>query len=561
MDVSGNVYIVEEQNNRVLKETLSAGGYIQSVIANSATNGLIDPLGVAVDASGNVYIADTVNNRVLKETLSAGSYTQTVIANAANNGLAHPEYVAVDSSGNVYVVDYQNDRVLKETLSAGGYTQSIIANAVNNGLSYIGGVAVDGSDNVYIADTGNVRVLKEDFADPPSLTFAFTAIGSTSSDSPQSVTVENIGNLPLDAVAPGLAFTSPSFAQVAGPATQVDCTSTFALAPGADCNISISFTPKTLGSISGSLVLTDNALNVSGATQTVSLTGTGKATPIVTVTPSSSSVTTVQALSVTVNVSGGSGNPTPTGSVMLTSGGYTSAATPLTGGSASIVITAGSLPVGADTLTATYTSDATSSPIYNNASNTVSVTVTVPTFTVTGTAAAVVAGATTGNTSTITVTPVGGFTGSVTLTASVSSSPAGAQNLPTLSFGTTTPVSITSATAGTATLTISTTASSTTPCNAANQMPRGLPWQTGGGAILACILLFGIPMRRSRWKTMLGMIALLGAMTGGLLACGGGGTPCTPVVKPGTTAGTYTITVTGTSGTLTPTGTVTLTVQ
>jgi hypothetical protein len=93
-------------------------------------------------------------------------------------------------------------------------------------------------------------------------------------------------------------------------------------------------------------------------------------------------------------------------------------------------------------------------------------------------------------------------------------------------------------------------------------MPRGLPWQTGGGAILACIFLFGIPMRRGRWRTMLGMLALLSAMTGGVLACGGGGgTPCTPVVKPGTTAGTYTITVTGTSGALAPTGTVTLTVQ
>ena len=30
------------------------------------------PTGVAVDGSGNVYIADTNNSRVLKETLSAG---------------------------------------------------------------------------------------------------------------------------------------------------------------------------------------------------------------------------------------------------------------------------------------------------------------------------------------------------------------------------------------------------------------------------------------------------------------------------------------------------------
>ena len=46
----------------------------QSVIANAATNGLHWPDGVAVDGSGNVYIADTFNNRVLKETSSGGNF-------------------------------------------------------------------------------------------------------------------------------------------------------------------------------------------------------------------------------------------------------------------------------------------------------------------------------------------------------------------------------------------------------------------------------------------------------------------------------------------------------
>jgi len=58
---------------RVLKETLSAGSYTQSVVANSADNGLGSFYDVAVDGSGNVYIADCSNNRVLKETLSSGS--------------------------------------------------------------------------------------------------------------------------------------------------------------------------------------------------------------------------------------------------------------------------------------------------------------------------------------------------------------------------------------------------------------------------------------------------------------------------------------------------------
>jgi hypothetical protein len=58
------------------------------------------------------------------------------------------------------------------------------------------------------------------------------------------------------------------------------------------------------------------------------------------------------------------------------------------------------------------------------------------------------------------------------------------------------------------------------------------------------------------------MLALLTAFTFGAVACGGGTIPiCNVVGPPPTTAGTYTITVTGTSGALTETGTVTLTVQ
>jgi hypothetical protein len=40
-------------------------------------------------------------------------------------------------------------------------------------------------------------VKKLDFADPPSLSFASTAVGSTSSDSPQTITMTNIGNAAL----------------------------------------------------------------------------------------------------------------------------------------------------------------------------------------------------------------------------------------------------------------------------------------------------------------------------------------------------------------------------
>ena len=120
-------------------------------------------------------------------------------------------------------------------------------------------------------------------------------------------------------------------------------------------------------------------------------------TPTVTVTPSTSSITIQQPLSVTVTVSGGSGNPTPTGSVTLTGSSYSSAATTLSGGSATINIPAGSLAIGSNPLTASYTPDAISSPTYNSATGTspaVTVTQATPTVSVWPTASSISPGQT-----------------------------------------------------------------------------------------------------------------------------------------------------------------------
>jgi hypothetical protein len=219
-------------------------------------------------------------------------------------------------------------------------------------------------------------------------------------------------------------------------------------------------------------------------------------------------------------------------------------------------------------LTAAYTPDATSSPIYNTASGAGQVTVSNPSgsgFKITTTDISVAPGAASGNASTITLTPTNGFTGNVTLTAQIANSPAGATDTPTLSFGSTGLVTIQSASPQTATLTVSTTASSTQSCLAANPAEpaqRGFPWSAGGGTALACVFLFAIPGRRRRWRTLVGMVVLGVSLASGMLACTGpAGASCTGTTKPGTTPGSYTITVTGTSGSTTATQPVNLTVQ
>jgi sugar lactone lactonase YvrE len=320
VDGAGNVFICDTQNSRVLKETLFQGQYAQTVIENDANNSLRAPVGVAVDASGNVYIADSFDDVVYKETPSARSYVQTIVADGFLDNLGSPAAVAVDGSGNVYIADSALSQVWKETLSAGSYTMSLIGSGLNapsgvwvdgSGNVYISdtannrvlketlsngsymqseivtglkgpiGVAVDGKANLYIADSGNSRLLMEGFASPPNLTFAGTAVGSTSHDSPQTVTLVNNGNAPLTFPVPSTGsnpsisanFTLNQSAASACPLLTASSTLAGTLASGATCLLSIGFQPATAGAIAGSLVVTDNSLNQTNASQTILLSG------------------------------------------------------------------------------------------------------------------------------------------------------------------------------------------------------------------------------------------------------------------------------------------------
>ena len=167
------------------------------------------------------------------------------------------------------LADFGNNRVVE--VPAGGGTADHGGQRTELSLRLV----VDGTGDIFIADTGNNRVVEVSALAAPTFSFATTALGSTSTDSPQSVTVQNIGNQLLSAVAPGLSIGANSFVQVAGSGTPADCNSTFSLSPGASCNLSVSFTPQAVGSIVSAATFTDNALNAAAGAQNVSLQGTG----------------------------------------------------------------------------------------------------------------------------------------------------------------------------------------------------------------------------------------------------------------------------------------------
>ena len=289
-----------------------------------------------------------------------------------------------------------------------------------------------------------------------------------------------------------------------------------------------------------------------GATGTAPVTVS--ATPLastVTVTPAATTLDSGSTLSVPVTVTGA--GVTPTGTVTLSGGGYTSTAQTLVGGAYTFLVPANSLSAGTDTLTASYSGDANYAAKTGTTSGSTSPTVTASAFSLAAsTPAAVAPGASA--TSTVTVNTTTGYTGTVTLACALTSSPTGATNLPSCSAGSSTITLGGSTTSGTATVTVTTSGSSSAMARPdANGFGRA--W-AGGGSVLAFLVFLGIPARRRRWLSMLGVLALM-VVLGGLSACGGKS-------KPETTAGSYTFTVTGSgspSVTPSPTTTFTLTIN
>lgn len=280
-----------------------------------------------------------------------------------------------------------------------------------------------------------------------------------------------------------------------------------------------------------------------------------KVLPTVSATTTTPAFNTLQAIPVTISVTSPSaGAAAPSGTVTVTSGQFSSAPTNLNIGNAAITIPAGTLLDGSDTVIVRYSGDTLNDP----ASATVVLTIAEP-FAITATAVSVAPGATTANTSTVTVAPADGFTGTVTLTAALTSGPTGAIHPPTFSFGSTGTVNITGAGSGTASLTLSTTPQSVCPAAALAQPAK--PWLAAGGTALACLFVFAVPSSRRRRSRLL-FLALFAALAGTLTGCGSSsGTGSCNAVQSGTTAGTYAITITGTSGAKTETTTVSLTVQ
>ena len=317
VDGSGNLYVAT--SNQVVKISIATG--LATLVAGngiagySGDNGpatsaqLNGPQNIAVDSAGNVYIADTSNSVIRKVSAATGIITTIMGTGPGGSGSKADDQlgpntligviytVAVDAGGNVYTGMTGCPGSVRELVATTGLVTTLAGNVqgncgnstVNNvpatkaTFASIFGITLDQAGNMYICDQPEWVVRKITLGST-ALTFAATNVGSSSSDSPQTATLNNIGNDTLNFPIPA-AGTDPSLASgfTLGPSstcTQVT-SSSFSpgtLAPGSNCTEVVSYTPLVVGSLTGSLIFTDDSIGVTGSTQTVSLVG-GNAGP------------------------------------------------------------------------------------------------------------------------------------------------------------------------------------------------------------------------------------------------------------------------------------------
>ena len=266
VDGSGAVYIASTGDNHIVKVTASGNA---SVLDTGGIT-LQQPRGITLDTAGSIYIANTGNSSIVR-VMASGSAS---IMNIGNVTLEQPEGLAMDAAGTLYIADPAANHVVEAPASGTAW----VAGSGNYTLNQPSAVALDSSGNVFIADSGNSRVLAIDRTTPPSLSFAQTPVGAVSSA--QIVTLTNLGNANL--VFPGpttgsnpslsanfILGSSSTCPQLDGPVFAIP------FGPGALCSLVVSFAPESEGSVSGSLITTDNSGNATSpyVSQVITLNG------------------------------------------------------------------------------------------------------------------------------------------------------------------------------------------------------------------------------------------------------------------------------------------------
>jgi len=552
---------------------LTNNGYIAGVTGSSATTFPVFPnpgaFQIALNGTSDAFIAQLTFQPALTVsplTLTfgpqlVGTPTAAQMVTLTNNNITAVAFTSVAVSGGSPVAantDFTSPTNTCGTSIAAGAscTISVVFTPSTATVETANLIITDGDSTspqtVALTGTGTNSILT---VAPTTLAFGNQPVGTPTAA--KMVTLTNSTNA-------AIAFTSAVVSGGVPAAASTDFTSTntcgTSIAANGSCTVSVIFKPSVAAAETANLVLTDAA---SGSPQTVTLSGTG--------TSSTGGTLTVAPTSLAF---GNQPVGTPTAAKMVTLTNGTNAAIAFTS-----AVVSGGVPAAASTdFTSTNTcgtsiaasgtctvsvifkpsvaASETANLVLTDAASTSPQTVTLsgtgtstttPNFSLAASPTTLSVPQGMSGTFKVTVTPTGGFNQAVALACT---------GLPANSTCTIAPTSVTT-TDGVTPVSAMVTLATTSPAivSPPTSIPdtRMLLWRTVPLFLAFSLLLF--LARRQRFAIRLSMFAAMAGFLA-LAGCGGGHTP-----TGGTPKGTSTVTVTGTSGTLTSSATVSLTVN
>jgi gliding motility-associated-like protein len=166
VDATGNLYVVDQYNERVQKFPPGSTSATSGVTVAGRPTALGNPIGIFLDAAGNMYICENGYAEITK--WAPGATSGVVVAGgngvgSAPNQLYAPGFIYVDANGNIFIADEMNNRIQEW---APGATSGVTvaggngAGTAANQISYPDGVWVDNAGNVYASDLTKNSVQK-----------------------------------------------------------------------------------------------------------------------------------------------------------------------------------------------------------------------------------------------------------------------------------------------------------------------------------------------------------------------------------------------------------------
>jgi len=436
------------------------------------------------------------------------------------------------------------------TLTSGNTGTSTLTITTIPGTSGVLNVTVTGTSGTTVVTSSTITVnLTASSYTLAALPTTISIAGNATTGNTTSVTITSVNGF-AGTVTVSCASSLTTIATCTGGSAAVTAST-----PG---HVTVIVTPIIHTSGTATLTLSGSGVPTGGTIAATTSTTVGLTVTTVgsttTVVAAPTTVVSGSPTTLTATITGASINGNPTGLVTFYAG-----ATTIGTGTASTT-------AGVTTATYVYTPSAPSStPVaitatYAGDTGYAGSTSAAANLTITGTTASpgtanlpsFTSGATTGNTDTVTFTSVSGFAGTITVACNIVAT-AGSPAIPATCAPN--PTSVPIIANGTATSTITITSTTAQAHSAPLQAGLGT-WGLRGGAMVAMLLCL-VPFRRRRFVRTLAAFVL---MAGALVALSGCGGSAAAAVKK-SSAGTYTVTTTGTSGTETASTTFTVTIN